>query len=433
MQGPHRCCWHCEACPPGHITNSNNPHRCVKCLENEHPDQNRDQCVADTTIFFQYNHPIGIVLVTACSFGEILGIVLFTTLRRWNNHRQYIAMPYQKLSLVITIVGFLQPLMFLQQTSSSVCHFRCIAFLVFLNTHAFFLLCSCGKVRHLVVRMSTTLARISRRQQKSTVIRKPWTRSMRIKFVKRKSEREGYCESDGGLDGGNIRGVEKRESVEREKEKKETFCDEHFQQQTTGKVPAIQKPDPEEEMKVKVKEKDGEELNTGTIRSCHVASTFTHHAVFIIASFLSSLPLVFISRDLLINISYFKLSDVSGYLFCSFGRSKFIWMFPIFHLLPLVLTLILTSQTRAATAGRNHSKDSVDISLFYVHDRFVYYLSYLQLLIECTFFPFSFLLPGPQAKDVLIFTLVLFVQYSFVFTTYATKLYVICREQYKNK
>lgn len=421
--GPHRCCWHCEACPPGHITNPNMSHLCIKCPITDHPNQNRNQCVADTQIFLHYSQPIGIALLAVCSFGEMLGFALFVILRRWKNDKQYIAMPYQNLSFVITALGFLQPLIFLQRTSSSACYLRNVYFLIFLNTHACFLFCSCGKVRHLLVRICLILARLSRRRQK--MIRKTWTRSMRINFAKKRKQERGSESNEWkrGVDVGK-RGKEKvtvgwQEQINRGQVR--------LKSDKAEPTVAKKKSNIEEEMKAPVK---GEkELNSEGKSSCQWALTFSHHALFSTALFLSSLPLVIIERDSMIDVRHIKLTNTSNYLFCTFGRLPVIEALPVFHFLPLVLTLILTNQKKNISDSTNN----VNVSLFYIHDRFVYCLTYLILLIECTCFPFSFLLPGPREKDILILTVTLVIQYSFVFTTYGTKLYVICREQYKNK
>ncbi|XP_074058412.1 vomeronasal type-2 receptor 26-like [Macrotis lagotis] len=72
------CCFSCSPCPEGEISNQMDVDHCVKCLEDEYPNKERDHCLPKTVTFLDIGDPLGITLsLIAVSFSLLTTLVLW--------------------------------------------------------------------------------------------------------------------------------------------------------------------------------------------------------------------------------------------------------------------------------------------------------------------------------------------------------------------
>ncbi|XP_043825807.1 extracellular calcium-sensing receptor-like [Dromiciops gliroides] len=115
VQGRPRCCFECLSCPRGSITNILDKVSCLKCPEDQWPNNEKVQCIPKILDFLSYKEPLGMVLACCTTLFfllalTILGIFIWhhhTPIVRANNHR------LSYLLLCSLALCFLCPFMFI--------------------------------------------------------------------------------------------------------------------------------------------------------------------------------------------------------------------------------------------------------------------------------------------------------------------------------
>uniref|UniRef100_A0ABM5GQC0 Vomeronasal type-2 receptor 26-like n=1 Tax=Pogona vitticeps TaxID=103695 RepID=A0ABM5GQC0_9SAUR len=126
IEGKKFCCYTCEPCPEGKISNETDKDSCFDCPDDQFPSENKDHCVFKTITFLSYEEPLGITLasiaisfflVTAC----VLGIFIKhrdTPIVKANNRDLTYSL------LVSLLLCFLCSFLFLGQPSTLTCFLR---------------------------------------------------------------------------------------------------------------------------------------------------------------------------------------------------------------------------------------------------------------------------------------------------------------------
>ncbi|XP_015268526.1 PREDICTED: vomeronasal type-2 receptor 26-like [Gekko japonicus] len=125
-EGEMFCCYNCDPCPEGKISDSNDAVDCIKCPDDRFPSKDQDGCIPKVLSFLSFQEPLGISLASvAVSFSLITALVLGIFVK-WKDS------PIVKASnrditytlLVSLLLCFLCSLLFLGQPTKISCFFR---------------------------------------------------------------------------------------------------------------------------------------------------------------------------------------------------------------------------------------------------------------------------------------------------------------------
>nr|XP_056719679.1 vomeronasal type-2 receptor 26-like [Euleptes europaea] len=129
-EGNKFCCYDCEECPEGKISDKKDMDDCFKCPEDQYPNKDHDQCIPKKISYLSYQDPIGIALASmALSSSLMTALVLGVFIKHSDtpivkaNNRD---ITYTL--LVSLLLCFLSSLLFLGQPSKVTCFLRQSAF-----------------------------------------------------------------------------------------------------------------------------------------------------------------------------------------------------------------------------------------------------------------------------------------------------------------
>ncbi|XP_077169346.1 vomeronasal type-2 receptor 26-like [Paroedura picta] len=76
-EGEKSCCYHCDWCPQGEMSDKEDMDNCITCFEGHYPNQERDHCLPKIPNFLSFPEPMSIILaLLAISFSLITALVL---------------------------------------------------------------------------------------------------------------------------------------------------------------------------------------------------------------------------------------------------------------------------------------------------------------------------------------------------------------------
>ncbi|XP_070792855.1 vomeronasal type-2 receptor 26-like [Pituophis catenifer annectens] len=131
-EGEQTCCYQCDPCPEGTISNQTDAARCEPCPEDQYPNKDKDQCIAKKIHFLAYQDTLGYTLVSLALFlSAITSAVLVIFLKHHDtpivkaNNRD---LTY--ILLVSLLFCFLCSFLFIGQPGKITCLFRQSAFAI---------------------------------------------------------------------------------------------------------------------------------------------------------------------------------------------------------------------------------------------------------------------------------------------------------------
>ncbi|XP_066486014.1 vomeronasal type-2 receptor 26-like [Tiliqua scincoides] len=129
-EGKPFCCYDCDLCPEGKISNQIDMDDCFKCPEGQFPNKNKDQCLPKVLNFLSFTEPLGITLsVVALSFSLMTILVLRIFIK--NEDTPIVKANNKDLTyslLFSLLLCFLCSLLFIGQPQAVTCYLRQTSF-----------------------------------------------------------------------------------------------------------------------------------------------------------------------------------------------------------------------------------------------------------------------------------------------------------------
>ncbi|XP_026578611.1 vomeronasal type-2 receptor 26-like [Pseudonaja textilis] len=131
-EGEPVCCYKCDTCPGGTISNQTDAAHCDPCPEELYPNKENDHCIAKKIHFLDYQEPMGYTLVSLALFLSVLTTAVLVIFRK--HHNTPIVKANNRdltyILLVSLLLCFLCSFLFIGRPGKLTCLFRQIAFAI---------------------------------------------------------------------------------------------------------------------------------------------------------------------------------------------------------------------------------------------------------------------------------------------------------------
>ncbi|XP_066486688.1 vomeronasal type-2 receptor 26-like [Tiliqua scincoides] len=129
-EGKKFCCYGCASCAEGMISDQEDMDFCIRCPEDQYPNQGRDQCIPKMPSFLSFQEPLGITLTALTLFFTVITAVV---LGIFIKHRDTPIVKANNLSLtyvllISLLLCFLCSLLFIGEPKKVTCLLRQAAF-----------------------------------------------------------------------------------------------------------------------------------------------------------------------------------------------------------------------------------------------------------------------------------------------------------------
>ncbi|XP_077187510.1 vomeronasal type-2 receptor 26-like [Paroedura picta] len=126
------CCYDCELCPEGTISNHTDAESCVPCSKDQYPNQNKDQCISKSISFLSYQEILGIVLTSLALLLSLITTLILTAVFKHQNTPIVKAnnREFTYVLLISLLLCFLSSFLFIGRPTRVTCLLRQIAFTV---------------------------------------------------------------------------------------------------------------------------------------------------------------------------------------------------------------------------------------------------------------------------------------------------------------
>ncbi|KAG6477679.1 type-2 vomeronasal receptor [Crotalus adamanteus] len=134
-QGEQVCCYQCDPCPEGTISNKTDAARCDPCPEDQYPNKEKDHCIAKKIHFLAYQDTLGYTLASLTLFLFVITLAVLaiflkhldTPIVKANNRELTYTL------LVSLLLCFLCSFLFIGRPRKLTCLFRQTAFAIFFS------------------------------------------------------------------------------------------------------------------------------------------------------------------------------------------------------------------------------------------------------------------------------------------------------------
>ncbi|XP_074130030.1 vomeronasal type-2 receptor 26-like [Sminthopsis crassicaudata] len=126
------CCYECNLCPTGKISNQTDAEECLQCSDHQYPNKKKDHCLPRTVTFLAYEEPLGMTLVSAAICFSLLTVLVLGIFLK---HRDTPIVKANNRSLSYTLLVslslcFLCSLLFIGHPTTATCLLRQTTFAV---------------------------------------------------------------------------------------------------------------------------------------------------------------------------------------------------------------------------------------------------------------------------------------------------------------
>ncbi|KAM3912105.1 vomeronasal type-2 receptor 26-like [Leptodactylus fuscus] len=125
-EGQPACCYDCLLCPEGQISNQTDVDVCIKCPEDEWPNEQRRECIKKSLTFLSYEDPVGVVLAFIAILFSALSVVVLGIFIK-NRHTPIVKANNRDLSYLILLslmLSCLCCLIFIERPERVTCFLR---------------------------------------------------------------------------------------------------------------------------------------------------------------------------------------------------------------------------------------------------------------------------------------------------------------------
>ncbi|KAM8975517.1 extracellular calcium-sensing receptor-like [Pelodytes ibericus] len=126
----HTCCYDCVQCSVGEISNVTDSENCIKCLENEWPNEKKDRCIPKLEEFLSYTDILAVVFVSMLIMFCLVTLVILALFASYKN-TPIVKANNRNLSFILLVsimLSFLCVFLFLGRPVDITCMLRQVSF-----------------------------------------------------------------------------------------------------------------------------------------------------------------------------------------------------------------------------------------------------------------------------------------------------------------